>query len=90
MVSATSMARSSFLIVVGLVVPAAHRGVVGDDQALGVGDLGQRHDHPAPERVAGLQAGQRAQLENGSAGVDQGLEPLAHHHLAARDRWRST
>ncbi len=49
-----------------------------------MGDLAQRHGHPAPERVAGLETGQRAQLEHGSAGVDQGLDPLAHHHLAAR------
>ena len=63
--------------------PAAHGRVVGDDQALGVGHLGQRHDDAAADRVAGVQAGQRAQLEHGRAGVDQRLEALAHHHLAA-------
>ena len=61
-----------------------HRRVVGDEQALGVGDLAQRHGHPAPEGVVGLQAGERAQLENGSAGIDQSLDALAHHQLAAR------
>ena len=46
-------------------------------------DLGQRHDDAAADRVAGVQAGQRAQLEHRRAGVDERLEPLAHHHLAA-------
>ena len=63
--------------------PAAHRRVVRDDQALGVRHLGQRHDDAAAHRVAGVQTGQRAQLEHGRARVDQRLEPLAHHHLAA-------
>ena len=45
--------------------------------------LGQRHDDAATDGVPGLQAGQRAQLEQGGAGVDQGLQALAHHHLAA-------
>ena len=63
--------------------PAAHGRVVGDDEALGVRHLGQRDDDAAADRVAGVQAGQRAQLEHGRAGVDQRLEALAHHHLAA-------
>ena len=63
--------------------PAADRRVVGDDQALRVRHLGQRHDHAAAHRVAGVQAGERAQLEHRRAGVHQRLEALAHHHLAA-------
>ena len=45
-------------------------------------DLGQCHDDAATDRVAGVQAGQRAQLEHGRPRVDDGLEALAHHHLA--------
>ena len=63
--------------------PAAYRRVVGDDQALGVRDLGERHHHAATDRVPGLQSGQRAQLEHRRARVDECLEALAHHHLAA-------
>ena len=63
--------------------PAAYRRVVGDDQALRVRHLDQRHDDTAAHRVAGMQAGERAQLEHGGAGVDQGLQALAHQHLAA-------
>ena len=46
---------------------APHRRVVGDDQALGLGDLGQGHHHTAADRVLGLQAGQRAELEHRGA-----------------------
>ena len=63
--------------------PAAHGRVVGDHQALGVRHLGQRHDDTAAHRVARVQAGQRAQLEHGRPRVDERLEALAHHHLAA-------
>ena len=45
--------------------------------------LGQGHDDAAADGVPGLQAGQRAQLEHGRAGVDQGLQALADQHLAA-------
>ena len=62
---------------------AAHGRVVGDDEALGVGHLGQGDHDAAADRVAGVQPGQRAQLEHGRAGVDQRLEALAHQHLAA-------
>ena len=48
-----------------------------------MGDLGQRHDDAAADRIAGVQAGQRAELEHRGARVDQRLEALAHHHLAA-------
>ena len=70
-------------MVVGLVVPPRTVGSLAIDQALGVRHLGQRHDDAAAHRVAGVQPGQRAQLEHGRAGVDQRLEALAHHHLAA-------
>ena len=63
--------------------PAAHGRVVGDDEALGVRHLGQRHHDAAADRVARVQPGERAQLEHRGAGVDQRLEALAHHHLAA-------
>ena len=63
--------------------PAADGGVVGDDEALGVRHLGQRNHHAAADRVAGLQPGQRAELEHRRAGIDERLEALAHEHLAA-------
>ena len=63
--------------------PAADRRVVGDDQALRVRHLDQRHDDTAAHRVAGVQAGERAQLEHRRAGVHESLETLAHQHLAA-------
>ena len=45
--------------------------------------LDQGHDDTAAHRVAGVQAGERAQLEHGGAGVHQGLQALSHEHLAA-------
>ena len=62
---------------------AAHRRVVGDDEALRVRDFAQRDDDTAADRVARVQAGERAELEYRGAGVDERLEPLAHHHLVA-------
>ena len=72
------------MIVVGLVVPPRTVGSLAMIRHWVWATSAQRHRHPTPERVAGLQTGQGAQLENGSAGVDQRLDPLAHHHLAAR------
>ena len=63
--------------------PAAHGGVVGDDEALGVGDLDQGHDDAAADRITGVQPGQRRELEHGRARIDQCFDALAHHHLAA-------
>ena len=62
---------------------AAHRRVVRDDEALRMRHLGQRDHDAAADRVAGVEPGQRAELEHGRAGVDERLEALAHHHLAA-------
>ena len=61
---------------------AAHRRVVADDEALRLGNFAQRHDDAASDRVAGVQSGERAELEHGRPGVDERLEALAHHQLA--------
>ena len=81
--SATSMARKQLADRRRAGRAAAHGRVVGDDEALGVRHLGQGHHDAAADRVAGVQPGQRAQLEHRRAGVDQRLQTLAHQHLAA-------
>ncbi len=45
-------------------------------------NLGERHDHAAPDGVVGVQTGERAELEHGRPGVDERLEALTHHELA--------
>ena len=46
-------------------------------------DLDQGHNDTAADRVAGVQARERAQLQHRRAGVHQSLEALAHQHFAA-------
>ena len=81
--SATSMARKSLRIVVGLVVPPRTVGSFAMTRHCVCATSASATTTPPPRRVAGVQAGQRAQLEHGGARVDERLEPLAHHHLAA-------
>ena len=63
--------------------PSPHGRVVGDDEALGPGDLDQRDHDPAADGIPGVQPGQRAELEHGRARVDERFDALAHHHLAS-------
>ena len=66
---------------------ALHRGVVGDDHAVAAGDLADAGDdagarHLAPVHVVG---GQRGDLEERRAGVEQVVDPVAGQQLAPRD-----
>ena len=62
-------------------------GVVGDDDALAAGDPADAGDDPGGRRVAVVEAvrGQRRELEERAARVEQGVDPLAGQQLAAVD-----
>ena len=64
---------------------ALDRGVVGDDDAGRALDPADPGDDPGAGRVVVVQAGrgERAQLEEGRAGVEQAVDPLADRELAA-------
>ena len=64
--------------------PALHGRVVGGDHALdALDDADPGHDAGADREVA-APAGERRELEEGAAGVDEQLDPLAGQQLAAR------
>ena len=65
---------------------ALDRGVVGDDDALAALDDADAGDDPGPGRLAVVHVpgGQRAELEEGGAGVDEPVDPLARGQLPAR------
>ena len=62
-------------------------GVVGDDDALAAGDPPDAGDDPRAGGVAVVHAvrGQRRQLQEAAARVQQGVHPLARQQLAALD-----
>ncbi len=68
---------------------ALHGGVVGHDHALASVDAADPGDDAGaghrrlPRRAVHLGGRQRAQLEEGAAGVEQAVDPLAGQHLAA-------
>ena len=81
--SAIWEARKIFLTVHGFERAALHRRVVGGDHALDALDHADAGDHAGADGEVGAPAGQRGQLEERDARVDQQLDPLARHQLAA-------
>ena len=65
---------------------ALHGRVVGDDHALAALDDADPGHDPGRRRVAVVQVprGERVQLEEGRAGVEEAVDPLAREELAAR------
>ena len=64
---------------------ALDRRVVGDDHAFGAADLADAGDHARARRIAVVHAvgGERAQLEERRARVEQPVDALADGQLAA-------
>ncbi len=64
---------------------AFHGGVVGDDHALDAFDAADTGHHAGSSDVFAidLMGGQRREFEKGRAGVEQGIDALAHQELAA-------
>ncbi len=62
---------------------ALHRRVVGGDHALDALDHADAGDHARADGEVGAPARERGQLEERAARVDQQLDPLARHQLAA-------
>ena len=62
---------------------ALHRRVVGGDHALDALDDTDAGDHAGADREVGPPAGEWRELEERAARVDQQLDPLARHQLAA-------
>ena len=64
---------------------ALHGRVVGDDHALApLDDADSRHDACARRfAVVHLPGGERVQLEEGGAGIDEPVDPLPRRQLAA-------
>ena len=62
-------------------------GVVGDDHALAAGDAADAGDDAGGGRLVVVQAvgGQRRQLQEARAGVEQAVDAVARQQLAARD-----
>ena len=60
-----------------------HRRVVRGDHALDALDDADAGDHAGADGEVRAPAGQRRQLEERAAGVDEQLDPLARHQLAA-------
>ncbi len=81
--SAIWAARKPFFTVHGLLAPPLHRRVVGGDQALDALDDADAGDQGGADREVGAPAGQRRELEERRALVDQQLDPLARQQLAA-------
>jgi hypothetical protein len=71
----------------GIVGAAFHRGVVGDDQALGPAHPADAGDDPRGRRLAVVQVpcGQRAELQKRRAGIEQAIDPIAHEQLSLLD-----
>ncbi|MNS68937.1 hypothetical protein D3C72_1022380 [compost metagenome] len=70
----------------GEVGAALHRGVVGDDHDLAARDAPDAADHACAGGFIPIHAvgGQLADLEEGRAGVQKALDPVARQELAAR------
>ena len=56
--------------------------VVGQDDALGIGDDADTDEHPATNRVVRLVSGERTDLEEGRVRVEHLGDALTHGHLA--------
>ncbi len=71
---------------IGKVGAAFDRGVVGDDQDFATRDAADAGDEAGARRfvVVHLEGGERRQLEERRAAVEQALDALAHRQLALR------